>query len=148
MSIGFEKEESVKPFTIGKVAQATGLGVETIRFYERRGLITQPRRPHDGGARNYGEKTVARLRFIRQGREIGFSLAEISDLLSMRDSGAIGCESVRARAISKRQEIDQKMETLSHMGTVLDDLIARCPGRGDLANCSIFAAMDGTPECR
>ena len=135
----------MQPFTIGKVAKATGLGVETIRFYERRGLITQPKSPRDGGARIYGEETVARLRFIRQGKEIGFSLAEISELLAIRDGGAAGCESVRARAVAKRQEIVRKMETLRQMGAVLDDLIARCPGEGHLAGCAIFEAMDRGP---
>lgn len=62
----------MKPFTIGKVAKTTDVGVETIRFYERRGLIAQPKRPKGGGARDYDADTVARLRFIRQAKDIGF----------------------------------------------------------------------------
>lgn len=132
----------MKPFTIGKVAKATGVGVETIRFYERRGLIAQPRRPNGGGARDYDADTVARLRFIRQAKDIGFSLAEIGELLSLRDDGEAGCGTVRARAISKRRDIEDKLLKLREMRNLLDDLIAGCPGKGHLSECTILEAME------
>lgn len=132
----------MKPFTIGKAAKATGVGVETIRFYERRGLIPQPKRPENGGARDYGPEVVDRLQFIRQGKEIGFSLSEISELLVLRDDGQSGCEAVRERAILKRREIDEKLLALTQMRGVLDDLITRCPGQGNLTHCAILDAMD------
>ena len=132
----------MKPFTIGKAAKATGVGVETIRFYERRGLIPQPKRPENGGARDYGPEVVDRLQFIRQGKEIGFSLSEISELLVLRDDGQSGCEAVRERAILKRREIDEKLLALTQMRGVLDDLITRCPGQGNLTHCTILDAMD------
>lgn len=131
----------MKPFTIGKVAKAAGVGVETIRFYERRGLIAQPRRPGNGGARDYDADTVARLRFIRQAKDIGFSLAEITELLLLRDDGRAGCETVRARAISKRRDIEDKLQKLREMRDVLDGLIVGCPGKGHLSECTILEAM-------
>src|SRR3546814_18803739 len=76
-------------FTIGRAAKAANISVETIRFYERRGLIAQPRKPAGGGAREYDEDAVARIRFVRQAQDIGFSLREIGELLSLRaDPGA------------------------------------------------------------
>lgn len=132
----------IGPFTIAKLARATGFGVETIRFYERRGLISQPKRPENGGARDYGPEVIDRLQFIRQGKEIGFSLSEISELLELRDDGESGCEAVRERAITKRREIDEKLHALTEMRGVLDDLIARCPGQGNLTKCPILDAME------
>ncbi len=136
----------MKPFTIGKAAKATGIGVETIRFYERRGLIPQPKRPENGGARDYGPEVIDRLQFIRQGKEIGFSLSEISELLVLRHDGQSGCAAVRQRAITKRREIDEKLNALTQMRGVLDDLIARCPGQGSLTDCAILGAMDAGRE--
>ncbi|SEM30548.1 MerR family transcriptional regulator, mercuric resistance operon regulatory protein [Roseovarius azorensis] len=129
-------------FTIGKVARATGVSVETIRFYERRGLIAQPNRPKDGSARDYDVETVARLRFIRHAKDIGFSLAEVAELLALRDDRSAGCATVRAQAISKRRDIKDKLEKLKGMRDLLDDLIAACPGEGHLSECTILEAME------
>lgn len=131
----------MKPFTIGKLARATGVGVETIRFYERRGLIAQPNRPKDGGARDYDVKTVARLRFIRHAKDIGFSLAEVAELLALRDDSNAICATVRARAISKRRDIEDKLAKPKDMRDFLDDLIAACPGEGHLSECTILEAI-------
>lgn len=132
----------MKPFTIGKVAKATGVGVETIRFYERRGLVVQPKRPDTGGVRDYDADTVARLRFIRQAKEVGFSLAEIAELLALRHDGVAGCGTVRARAISKRRDIEDRLVKLREICRLLDDLIAGCPGEGHLSECTILEAME------
>ncbi|NNF71342.1 MAG: MerR family transcriptional regulator [Rhodobacteraceae bacterium] len=136
----------MNPFTIGRLARATGVGVETIRFYERRGLIAQPNRPKDGGARDYDVETVARLRFIRHAKDIGFSLAEVAELLALRDDRSAGCATVRARAISKRRDIEDKLEKLKGMRDLLDDLIAACPGEGHLSECTILEAMESERE--
>ena len=132
----------MKSFTIGRAAKATGISVETIRFYERRGLISQPIRPKGGGARDYDDEAVARLRFIRQAKDIGFSLAEVAELLALRDDSSAGCASVRARAISKRREIADKLEKLKEMRDSLDGLIAACPGKGQLSECTILEAIE------
>ena len=132
----------MKPFTIGNAAKATGVGVETIRFYERRGLIAQPKRPEGGGARDYDADTVARLHFICKAKEMGFSLAETAELLALRDDGEAGCATVRARAIAKRREIEIKLLRLKEMCSLLDDLIAGCRGSGELSDCTILGAIE------
>ena len=123
-------------------AKAAGVGVETIRFYERKGLIEQPARAADGCIREYGADVVARLRFIRQAKEIGFSLAEVAELLALRDDCQGGCATVRARAMAKRQDIQDKLDRLQCMRDALDEMIANCPGEGALSECTILEAME------
>lgn len=127
--------------TIGKAARDAGVGVETIRFYERKGLIDRPRKPQSGGYRIYSNETVVRVRFIRQAQQLGFSLREIDDLLSLKTSPGADCNDVRARAIEKREEIVRKLGQLRSMKGALDDLIDACPGRGAVRNCSIIDAL-------
>ncbi len=127
--------------TIGKAATNAGVGVETIRFYERKGLIEQPPRPLDTGFRLYPEETVARVRFIRQAQEIGFSLRDIEDLLSLRADPSADCSDVRERAAAKLEEVDCKMEQLGRIRSALEELIAACPGRGALRACSIMESL-------
>ena len=91
---------------IGEAANAANVGVETIRFYERKGLINQPLRPVDGGFRTYPRDTVSRIRFIREAQELGFSLYEIEELLSLKSDPGSDCGSVRDRALKKRREVD------------------------------------------
>ena len=133
----------MRGFTISRAAKAANVNVETIRFYERRGLIDQPARPANGGAREYDDDTVARIRFVRQAQEIGFSLREIAELLSLRADPAADCADVRARAIEKREEVLGKLDRLSRIRDALDVLIARCPGDGDMRACTIMEAMEG-----
>src|SRR3546814_5293952 len=99
-------------FTIGRAAKAANISVETIRFYERRGLIAQPRKPAGGGAREYDEDAVARIRFVRQAQDIGFSLREIGELLSLRADPGADCAAVRARAMERRDEVQAKLDQL------------------------------------
>jgi MerR family mercuric resistance operon transcriptional regulator len=126
---------------IGKAAVAAGVGVETIRFYERKGLIDQPPKPLDAGFRVYPEETVQRIRFIRQAQEIGFSLSEIDELLSLRADPTADCAHVRERASAKLEEVDRKIEQLGRIRSALNELIAACPGRGALRECSIMASL-------
>jgi Hg(II)-responsive transcriptional regulator len=128
--------------TISRAARRAGVGVETVRFYERRGLIRQPPRPRSGGYRFYDEAVVERIRFIRQAQELGFSLREIAELLSLRADPAADCSDVRAQAITKRQDIDRKIAHLRHLRAALDELIASCPGGGALRACTIIDALD------
>jgi Hg(II)-responsive transcriptional regulator len=131
--------------TISRAAEQAGVGVETIRFYERRGLIEQPPRPRGGGYRFYDDDVVERIRFIRQAQELGFSLREIAELLSLRADPAADCADVRAQAVAKRVEVDRKMAQLRHIRAALDELIATCPGGGALRACSIIDALAGQP---
>ena len=127
--------------TISNAAKNAGVGVETIRFYERKGLIEQPLKPQDGGYRTYPIETVQRIKFVRQAQEIGFSLREIEELLSLRADPSADCSDVRERAVVKREEVDRKMEQLGRIRSALDELIAACPGRGALRACSIMASL-------
>lgn len=129
--------------TISRAAERAGVGVETIRFYERRGLIAQPARPRSGGYRFYDDEVVERIRFIRQAQELGFSLREIAGLLSLRADSAADCGDVRQQALTKRKEVDRKIAQLQHIRSALDELIATCPGGGVLRSCTIIDALTG-----
>jgi MerR family copper efflux transcriptional regulator len=129
--------------TISRAAQQAGVGVETIRFYERRGLIEQPVVPRDGGYRIYDTAVVEQIRFIRQAQELGFSLREIGELLSLRADPDADCADVRAQAVAKRVEVDRKIMRLGHIRAALDELIATCPGGGALRACTIIDALTG-----
>jgi MerR family copper efflux transcriptional regulator len=129
--------------SIGRAAQRAGVGVETIRFYERRGLIQQPPRPRGGGIRYYGDDVIERIRFIRQAQELGFSLREIAELFSLRADPGADCADVRMQAVIKRDEVDRKLAQLAEIRAALDRLIATCPGSGALRSCTIMDALGG-----
>ena len=129
--------------TISKAARKAGVGVETIRFYERKGLIEQPPKPQGTGFRVYPGETVQRLRFIRQAQELGFSLREIKDLLSLRADPKTDSGDVRERAETKLTEVKRKIMELEQIRTALETLISACPGGGALRACSIMDALEG-----
>jgi MerR family transcriptional regulator, copper efflux regulator len=128
---------------ISEVAKAAGVGVETVRFYERKGLVVQPKRPVlSGGFRSYSTEAVERIRFIRQAQEIGFSLREIKDLLSLRVDPDADCGEVRTHARTKLEEVNRKIASLTDMKAALEALIEACPGQGvALGKCSILEAL-------
>lgn len=127
--------------TIGKAAEKAGVKIATIRYYERRGLIAQPRKP-ESGFRIYPQETIRRVCFIRQAQDIGFSLAEIEELLSLEAAADADCGDVRERAMKKRAEVEAKIRRLNSIREALDELIAACPGRGAIRSCSILKALD------
>lgn len=126
---------------ISEVAKAADVGVETVRFYERRGLIEQPKKPVNGGFRFYPEQVAVEIRFIRQAQELGFSLGEIEDLLSLKSEPDTDCSEIRHRALSKREDVDIKIKRLRRIRGTLTKLIDACPGEGALESCSIIDAM-------
>ncbi len=126
---------------ISTAAKKASVGVETIRFYERQGLIEQPRKPRDAGFRVYPEETVHRIRFIRQAQELGFSLREIRDLLSLRADPETDSGKVRERAAAKLAEVKRKIMELERIRAALETLIAACPGGGALRGCSIMESL-------
>lgn len=134
-----------KALTIGRVARAAGVGVETVRFYERRGLIARPPRPSRGGFRTYDAGTIDRIRFIRRAQQLGFSLREIAELLSLRTDPAADCADVRLRAQRKRREVERRIADLGAIRDALDELIAACPGGGGVRHCTILGALSGAP---
>ncbi len=136
----------MEPLTISKAAQQAGVGVETIRFYERKGLIEQPLKPLGGGYRTYTNETVQRIRFIRQAQELGFSLTEIEELLDMRTTPGTDCGDIHQRAAAKLADVDRKVEALTRIREALKEVIAACPGQGGLEGCSIIGAMEKKKE--
>ena len=134
--------------TIGTAARKAGVGVETIRFYERRGLIEQPPRPSGNGFRVYPEQSIQRIRFIRQAQDLGFSLKEIEVLLSLRTDPTTDCADVRERAQTKLEEVNNKIARLAAIQSALKSLIDACPGQGAVRSCSILEALEfcGTDE--
>ena len=138
----------MKTMTISKIAKAAGVGVETVRFYERKGLVDQPPKPPSGGFRVYPAEAAERIRFIRQAQELGFSLSEIKELLSLRTDPATDCADVRERAQVKLNEITRKIALMKGIQTALEKLIAACPGQGALQLCSIIEAIEGPETTR
>lgn len=129
--------------TIGELARLAGIGVETIRFYEREGLLEQPRRPM-GGIRTYSEDSLAQLAFVHEAKELGFTLREIRDLVTLRADPATDAAAVRGRATAKLAQVEKELARIERKRATLRDLLARCPGRGDLGRCPIVQALSVT----
>lgn len=127
--------------TIGKIAKEAGVGVETVRFYERKGLIAQPPKPSTGGYRVYPDETIRKILFIRQAQDLGFSLRQIKELLSLRTDPATDCADVQERAQAKLEEVTHKIMQMKDIQRALKKLIAACPGRGAVQTCSIIEAI-------
>lgn len=131
-----------KPLTIGQVAAAAEVGVETVRFYERKGLIAQPPKPQHG-FRSYAPETIEQIRFIREAQDLGFTLRESAELLALRADPDADCASVRAQAEAKLAEVEAKARRLDAIRDALETLIAACPGTGSITACSILDALNG-----
>lgn len=129
---------------IGSLARRAGVGVETVRFYERKGLVEQPAKPRDGGFRTYPRDAVQRIRFIRQAQELGFSLRETGELLALKAIASSNCADVRDRARSKLEDVHRKIDQLDRIKGALEQLIDACPGEGALRSCSIIEFLDST----
>ena len=127
--------------TIGEVARLAGVGVETVRFYEREGLIVQPGR-EEGRVRRYPSGTVVRLQFIRRAKDLGFSLEEIRELLQLGENPETACSDVRARAEEKIRAIDEKLVGLTRVRAALVKLTAAC-GEARSGTCPILDALGG-----
>src|SRR5438105_1942923 len=135
----------MKSLRIGQVARQAGVGVETVRFYERQGLLDKPARK-DSGYREYGDDVVSRLRFIRRAKELGFSLKEIAELIALRFDPDTTCALVKQRAESKVADIEAKMRDLQRMKRALAQLAASCRGSGPVRECSILEALDARKD--
>lgn len=126
--------------TIGELAESAGVGVETIRFYERKELITQPKRT-GSGFRRYDDETERRIRFIREAQELGFALAEIKQLLELRLDPGRSCADVKLEAENKIADIDGKMASLLGMKKALVEITRSCSGEGPTSACPILDAI-------
>jgi len=127
---------------ISQIAKSAGVGVETVRFYERKKLIEQPRKPVSGGFRTYPSEVATQIRFIRRAQNLGFSLKEVKELMSLRVDPQADCSEIRQRAAVKRQEVSEKIEQLHRVRDALDVVIDACPGRGSTRMCSILDELE------
>ncbi|MGH8154539.1 MAG: heavy metal-responsive transcriptional regulator [Rhodanobacteraceae bacterium] len=126
--------------TIGAVARRAGVGIDTIRYYERERLLPAPRR-RDSGYRDYDAIAIDRLKFIRRAKTLGFTLDDIRELLALSTDHEKGVRGVKQRAEVRLQKLEERIRELQHMRGGLKRLIAACPGRGELAACPILHAL-------
>jgi MerR family mercuric resistance operon transcriptional regulator len=126
--------------SIGQVARRAGVGVETVRFYEREGLLEEPPR-RSSGYRQYSEQVVTRLRFIKRAQQLGFSLKEISELLLLRVDDQTSCEEVKQRTEAKLAEVERKMVELHRMRQALLQVASLCTGQGPSGRCPMLDAL-------
>jgi len=125
----------------GQLAKAANVNIETLRYYERRGLLPEPPRL-DSGYRVYPEEMVSRLCFIKGAQELGFTLEEIQELLALRVDETATKGAVRQHAQSKVSQIDDKIAALQQMRDALHHLIEECDGHGPSSDCPILEAME------
>ncbi|WP_459556793.1 MerR family transcriptional regulator [Lacunimicrobium album] len=130
----------MKSFTISHLAKAANVGVETVRFYERKGLLQTPERKHSA-YRQYDGNAVDRLKFIRRAQQVGFTLKEIEDLLGLRDDPDARRADVRERAKNKITEIHAKVRDLLAMRESLTNLLNSCEGDGPASACPIITTL-------
>ncbi|KAF1685556.1 heavy metal-responsive transcriptional regulator [Pseudoxanthomonas broegbernensis] len=125
---------------IGQLARQTGVAIDTIRYYERQGLLPAARRGANG-YRQYGPADTRRLRFVRRAKELGFSLEEIGSLLALSDARGADMAQVRVTAQEKLVMIQERIDELQRVRNALRDLVEACPGHGALQDCPIMGAL-------
>ncbi|MGO4702481.1 heavy metal-responsive transcriptional regulator [Dyella sp. 2RAB6] len=131
--------------TIGAVAKRVGVNIDTIRFYEREGLLPEPVR-RASGYRSYDEGAVRQLRFIRRAKDLGFTLEEIRDLLALSADRHRGVKAVKQRAQERLAAIDARIAELTRVRNGLEELIEACPGHGSPDQCPILRALSDAED--
>lgn len=124
--------------TIGVLAGLADVNVETIRFYQRRGLLSEPERPH-GGIRRYGATELGRVRFIKSAQRLGFSLDEVSELLQLEDGSS--CAQARIQAEKKLTDVRARIADLTRIEHVLSGLVDRCSATRGRVRCPLITAL-------
>jgi MerR family mercuric resistance operon transcriptional regulator len=127
--------------TIGEVAKQAQVGIETLRYYERTGLVASPPRS-ESNYRLYPQETVRRVQFIKRAQELGFSLKEIMELLALRATPETPCADIQSLALEKISTIEEKIQTLTAMKYTLAKLVEECSRQGEITDCPILAALD------
>lgn len=127
--------------TSGDVARQASVHVETLRYYERRGLLPKPPRSI-GNYRLYPAATLRRVQFVKRAQELGFSLREVKELLALRATPGAKAKDVRDKATTKIADIRSKMRSLRAMEKALTTLVAGCSGKGLAARCTILEALE------
>ena len=134
-------EKTSNQLTIGGLANMAGVNVETIRFYQRKGLLREPERPY-GSIRRYTDADRGRVRFIKASQRLGFSLEEVGELLKLEDG--THCEEARDLAAHKLQNVRQKLADLRRIETALSQLVARCGSARSAVKCPLIASLQDT----
>ncbi|MBN8751586.1 Mercuric resistance operon regulatory protein [Xylophilus ampelinus] len=131
-------------FTIAKLAEAAGIGVEAVRYYQRRGLLEQPGRAHGTSFREYSPSDIQRLHFIKRAQELGFTLDDVAELASLSSEP----DKQRIRAVAQRrvQEIGQRVAHLQAMANALEGLVDCCEQSAPAGGCPIVAALAGASQ--
>jgi MerR family copper efflux transcriptional regulator len=127
-------------YSIGQVAKQSGVSVETVRYYEKEGLLEKPERT-ESGYRQYNESVIERLSFIQQAKGLGFTLAEILELLSLEIKTETTSKDIKQIAQSKLHTIEEKIKMLKRMQRTLKDLVTQCDGQGSIEQCPILNAI-------
>jgi len=130
----------METLSIGEVARRAGVGVETVRFYEREGLLEEPPR-RTSGYRQYPEEVVKRIGFIKRAKELGFSLKEITELLVLRVDAQTSCDEVKRRTEAKLAEVERKVVELQRMRQALLQVHSLCTGPGPTGRCPMLDAL-------
>ena len=128
------------PMKIGELARKAGIAIDTVRYYERQGLLPPPLRAASG-YRQYRHEDVARLRFVRRAKALGFTLEEIRELLGLSARRESDMAGMKAAAMQKLADIDDKLAELQRMRAGLERLVVSCPGHGALEHCPILDAL-------
>lgn len=136
-------QTNLENLTIGIFAKKAGVNVETIRFYQRKGLLPEPHKPY-GSIRRYGEIDVVRVRFVKSAQRLGFSLDEIAELLRLEDG--THCEEASNLAEHKLHDVRERMTDLARMESVLSELVCACHSRKGNVSCPLIASLQGMKE--
>ena len=124
--------------TISALAQAASVNIETVRFYQRKGLVGEPNKPL-GGIRRYGSYELGRIRFIKSAQKLGFSLDEVAQLLKLEDG--THCDEAREQAVYKLQNVQAKLADLKRIETALNELIGQCSRVDGQVSCPLILAL-------
>jgi MerR family transcriptional regulator, mercuric resistance operon regulatory protein len=130
--------DNANSLTIGGLARAANVHIETIRYYQRRGLVPEPQRP-PGGIRRYGDADIDRLTFVKTAQQLGFSLDEISDLLRLEDG--THCQEASALAEQKLRDVREKIARLEKIEKVLWEMVGRCHAQQGNINCPLIESL-------
>ena len=130
--------DEMNSLTIGGLAKAANVSVETIRYYQRRGLIPEPQRPL-GGIRRYGPSDIGRLSFVKTSQQLGFSLDEISDLLRLEDG--THCQEASVLAEHKLRDVREKIDRLKKVELVLGEMVDRCHAQQGNITCPLIGSL-------
>lgn len=138
-------DHNLENLTIGAFAKMAGVNVETIRFYQRKGLLPEPDRSY-GRIRRYGLADVARVRFVKSAQRLGFSLDEVAGLLTLEDG--THCEEASSLAEHKLKDVREKLADLARMETALSQLVCACHARKGNVSCPLIASLQGEKDLR